>query len=115
MISEELYQQMLAKALAHFFEAKLLLLDVTDFSLKVRLCNLLNFKFQSNILYLINHNNLMIFADSKQIWYQQRSRKFLAVLKIRRLSWITLMLTLFPAVSAKISLRVNIGTIIGLL
>lgn len=32
---EELYQQMLAKALAHFFEAKLLLLDVTDFLLKV--------------------------------------------------------------------------------
>lgn len=31
----ELYQQMLAKALAHFFEAKLLLLDVTDFSLKM--------------------------------------------------------------------------------
>jgi len=32
---EELYQQMLAKALAHFFDAKLLLLDVTDFYLKV--------------------------------------------------------------------------------
>lgn len=32
---EELYQQMLAKALAHFFESKMLLLDVTDFSLKV--------------------------------------------------------------------------------
>ena len=32
---EELYQQMLAKALAHYFEAKLLLLDVTDFLLKV--------------------------------------------------------------------------------
>ncbi|KAK1322151.1 Katanin p60 ATPase-containing subunit A1 [Acorus calamus] len=32
----ELYQQMLAKALAHFFETKLLLLDVTDFSLKVQ-------------------------------------------------------------------------------
>ncbi|XP_042004195.1 uncharacterized protein LOC121753093 isoform X1 [Salvia splendens] len=31
----ELYQQMLAKALAHYFEAKLLLLDVTDFSLKM--------------------------------------------------------------------------------
>ncbi|KAL5719765.1 hypothetical protein ACHQM5_012506 [Ranunculus cassubicifolius] len=31
----ELYQQMLAKALAHYFEAKLLLLDVTDFELKV--------------------------------------------------------------------------------
>ncbi|KAL8064077.1 hypothetical protein ABFS82_01G067200 [Erythranthe guttata] len=31
----ELYQQMLAKALAHYFEAKLLLLDVTDFSLKI--------------------------------------------------------------------------------
>lgn len=31
----ELYQQMLAKALAHYFEAKLLLLDITDFSLKV--------------------------------------------------------------------------------
>ncbi|KAF3789758.1 Spastin [Nymphaea thermarum] len=30
----ELYQQMLAKALAHYFEAKLLLLDTTDFSLK---------------------------------------------------------------------------------
>ncbi|KAG5539595.1 hypothetical protein RHGRI_019960 [Rhododendron griersonianum] len=33
---EELYQQMLAKALAHYFEAKLLLLDVTDFLLKVQ-------------------------------------------------------------------------------
>ncbi|CAK9137015.1 unnamed protein product [Ilex paraguariensis] len=32
----ELHQQMLAKALAHYFEAKLLLLDVTDFSLKAR-------------------------------------------------------------------------------
>ncbi|XP_061979923.1 uncharacterized protein LOC133700419 [Populus nigra] len=32
----EPYQQMLAKALAHFFEAKLLLLDATDFSLKIQ-------------------------------------------------------------------------------
>ncbi|KAJ3701067.1 hypothetical protein LUZ61_004772 [Rhynchospora tenuis] len=32
----ELYQQMLAKALAHFFEAKLLLLDTTDFFLKLQ-------------------------------------------------------------------------------
>ncbi|XP_010251600.1 PREDICTED: uncharacterized protein LOC104593453 isoform X2 [Nelumbo nucifera] len=32
----EMYQQMLAKALAHYFEAKLLLLDVTDFSLKIQ-------------------------------------------------------------------------------
>ncbi|XP_062074468.1 ribosome biogenesis ATPase RIX7 [Humulus lupulus] len=32
----ELYQQMLARALAHYFEAKLLLLDVTDFSLKIQ-------------------------------------------------------------------------------
>ncbi|CAN6464620.1 unnamed protein product [Victoria cruziana] len=32
----ELYQQMLAKALAHYFEAKLLLLDVTDFSIKLQ-------------------------------------------------------------------------------
>ncbi|KAM1584946.1 uncharacterized protein LOC126625954 [Malus sylvestris] len=32
----ELYQQQLAKALAHYFQAKLLLLDVTDFSLKVQ-------------------------------------------------------------------------------
>ncbi|XP_004511542.1 uncharacterized protein [Cicer arietinum] len=32
----ELYQQVLAKALAHYFEAKLLLLDVTDFSLKIQ-------------------------------------------------------------------------------
>lgn len=32
---EENYQQLLAKALAHYFQAKLLLLDVTDFSLKV--------------------------------------------------------------------------------
>ncbi|PPD67777.1 hypothetical protein GOBAR_DD35344 [Gossypium barbadense] len=31
----ELYQQMLAKALAHYFESKLLLLDVTDFSLRI--------------------------------------------------------------------------------
>ncbi|KAG9448429.1 hypothetical protein H6P81_014557 [Aristolochia fimbriata] len=31
----ELYQQTLAKALAYYFEAKLLLLDVTDFSLKI--------------------------------------------------------------------------------
>ncbi|KMT12009.1 hypothetical protein BVRB_5g099700 isoform A [Beta vulgaris subsp. vulgaris] len=32
----ELYQQMLARALAHFFQAKLLLLDVTDFVLKIQ-------------------------------------------------------------------------------
>ncbi|GFP81038.1 uncharacterized aaa domain-containing protein c24b10.10c [Phtheirospermum japonicum] len=32
----ELYQQMLAKALAHHFEAKLLLLDINDFSLKIQ-------------------------------------------------------------------------------
>ncbi|XP_048230423.1 putative cell division cycle ATPase [Ricinus communis] len=32
----ELYQQMLAKALAHYFETKLLLLDITDFSLKIQ-------------------------------------------------------------------------------
>ncbi|KAI3471183.1 hypothetical protein Pfo_027846 [Paulownia fortunei] len=32
----ELYQQMLAKALAHHFEAKLLLLDIADFSLKMQ-------------------------------------------------------------------------------
>lgn len=32
----ELYQQMLAKALAHHFDAKLLLLDITDFSLKMQ-------------------------------------------------------------------------------
>ncbi|XP_044468134.1 calmodulin-interacting protein 111-like isoform X2 [Mangifera indica] len=32
----ELYQQTLAKALAHFFEAKLLLLDIPDFSLKMQ-------------------------------------------------------------------------------
>ncbi|KAF2297882.1 hypothetical protein GH714_004705 [Hevea brasiliensis] len=32
----ELYQQMLAKALSHYFETKLLLLDVTSFSLKIQ-------------------------------------------------------------------------------
>ncbi|KAE8722686.1 Spastin [Hibiscus syriacus] len=32
----ELYQQMLAKALAHYFKSKLLLLDITDFSLKMQ-------------------------------------------------------------------------------
>ncbi|KAL3844534.1 hypothetical protein ACJIZ3_001937 [Penstemon smallii] len=32
----ELYQQMLVKALAHYFDAKLLLLDITDFSLKIQ-------------------------------------------------------------------------------
>ncbi|KAI9076783.1 hypothetical protein K1719_041259 [Acacia pycnantha] len=32
----EQYQQVLAKALAHYFEAKLLLLDLTDFSLKIQ-------------------------------------------------------------------------------
>ncbi|KAH0871300.1 hypothetical protein HID58_078322 [Brassica napus] len=32
----EFYQQMLAKALAHYFESKLLLLDVTDFSIKIQ-------------------------------------------------------------------------------
>lgn len=42
---EELYQQMLAKALAHYFEAKLLLLDITDFSLKVYIHKLLDFFF----------------------------------------------------------------------
>lgn len=35
LIFEEFYQQTLAQALAHCFESKLLLLDITDFSLKV--------------------------------------------------------------------------------
>ncbi|KAL4362306.1 hypothetical protein GQ457_04G013340 [Hibiscus cannabinus] len=34
--AEELYQQMLAKALAHYFESKLLLLDIANFSLKMQ-------------------------------------------------------------------------------
>ncbi|RYR10455.1 hypothetical protein Ahy_B05g078896 isoform A [Arachis hypogaea] len=33
---KELYQQVYAKALAHYFKAKLLLLDLTDFSLKIQ-------------------------------------------------------------------------------
>jgi hypothetical protein len=44
---------MLAKALAHFFEAKLLLLDVTDFSMKVSIygCSLcLNLTFVQIVL-----------------------------------------------------------------
>ncbi|CAN8252726.1 unnamed protein product [Cochlearia groenlandica] len=32
----EFYQQMLAKALSHYFESKLLLLDITDFSVKIQ-------------------------------------------------------------------------------
>ncbi|KAL1342439.1 uncharacterized protein [Arachis hypogaea] len=32
----EIYQQMLVKALAHFFDSKLLLLDITEFSLKMQ-------------------------------------------------------------------------------
>lgn len=35
-VGTETYHQMLAKALAHFFEAKLLILDITDFSLKMQ-------------------------------------------------------------------------------
>lgn len=43
---------MLAKALAHYFEAKLFLLDVTDFSLKVRFCShcAVNFVFFFGVL-----------------------------------------------------------------
>lgn len=54
-MSPELYQQMLAKALSHDFGAKLLLLDVTDFSLKVGLENQFIFIFESNcfIIYLL--------------------------------------------------------------
>jgi len=62
---EELYQQMLAKALAHFFEAKLLLLDVTDFSLKVSIwcCG-----FLWNSLLCTNNLNGWVWTDSEQIW-----------------------------------------------
>lgn len=35
LFSEELYHQMLAKALAHYFKSELLLLDIPDFSVKV--------------------------------------------------------------------------------
>lgn len=51
---------MLAKALAHYFEAKLLLLDVTDFSLKVGVwskCIHVGFGF---VLIL---NSMMFLAD----------------------------------------------------
>ncbi|KAL8196260.1 hypothetical protein R6Q57_025260 [Mikania cordata] len=45
----ELYQQMLAKALAHYFEAKLLLLDVTEFSLKVSTMKILSNSLKRSI------------------------------------------------------------------
>lgn len=45
----ELYQQTLAKALAHHFDAKLLLLDLTDFTLKV-LCKA---SFYRTLAYLL--------------------------------------------------------------
>lgn len=72
---EELYQQMLAKALAHFFEAKLLLLDVIDFSLKVSLLKSIIFIFKSFLICYIHNQGGLLFlgADSEQIrWYQQR-------------------------------------------
>ena len=63
---------MLAKALAHYFEAKLLLLDVTDFSLKVCLdcgfffcvcvCSFLT------LLLVFNIYGDWVFTDSEQIW-----------------------------------------------
>ena len=60
---EENYQQMLSKALAHFFEAKLLLLDVSDFSLKV---SAISWSFPL----LSNCTDAMIVGstDSEQIW-----------------------------------------------
>lgn len=44
---EELYQQMLAKALAHYFQAKLLLLDPTDFLIKVSLAKTFSLRSQA--------------------------------------------------------------------
>lgn len=60
---------MLAKALAHFFEAKLLLLDVTDFSLKVSLLNSIIFFCKSFLIcYIHNWEGLFCF------WLQIQSK-----------------------------------------
>lgn len=54
---------MLAKALAHYFEAKLLLLDVTDFSLKVSATSW-SFPLVSN-----GTDDMIVgSADSEQVW-----------------------------------------------
>ena len=66
---------MLAKALAHHFDAKLLLLDITDFSLKVnvweRHCFLMHIAFP--VLYYYYYHYYLksgsIFADAEQVWY----------------------------------------------
>lgn len=71
---EELYQQMLAKALAHYYEAKLLLLDVTEFSIKVSTwnnCFLFAYKFLIAISSVV-----CLVTDSEQMWgLQQRYGK----------------------------------------
>lgn len=54
----ELYQQMLAKALAHYFDAKLLILDISDFSLKVNVWVVI-FSLLVNESSRIHANNFM--------------------------------------------------------
>ncbi len=68
--SEELYQQMLAKALAHYFESKLLLLDVNDFSLKVTFTALIFLNFKLWILWYSNTHiyHVYLSTDAEQIW-----------------------------------------------
>lgn len=72
---KELYQQMLAKALAHYFEAKLLLLDVNDFSLKVSICHFfLKKKLHTVWIYLIYPSWFL--SGPEQIWcFIQRNCK----------------------------------------
>lgn len=61
---------MLAKALAQNFKAKLLLLDVIDFSVKVIILGLYSDGVLLLIIYvaLSNHNYNLVIADPKQIW-----------------------------------------------
>lgn len=72
-MNAELYQQTLAKALAHHFDAKLLLLDLTDFSLKV-LCDAF---FSSILTHLLLILLFTLFADAEQVWnLQERISKY---------------------------------------
>lgn len=63
----ELYQQTLAKALAHYFESKLLIIDIADFLLKVTRLGwfMINVMMLSCFYIMII---LILFTDAKQVW-----------------------------------------------
>ena len=86
---------MLAKALAHKFESKLLLLDVSDFSMKVTMNKFQSFSLCSHWIVLILSILSLLQMQSKYGCSKKESVSFLLLVLMALICWVKLILIVY--------------------